>query len=175
MTRAVYIYALKEKGRNEIRYVGQSVDPDMRLLQHLYGTDGLSALNPRKVWIETCRINQIEVEMVILEKCSVVDSTEREKYWIEHYESNGHALTNVMMRPLPTRANTDYIRRQTPVTAKINKPLPTTTTIQSYWCDDEDISSEDLDRIEASLARLENTISVLSDAVSRYVERRRSK
>jgi hypothetical protein len=45
MNKMVYIYTLSEDGSDEIRYVGQTVNPGVRLMAHI-GYDTTGEANP---------------------------------------------------------------------------------------------------------------------------------
>jgi len=91
----IYIYGLKEVDSDEIRYVGQTCDVKMRRYTHLSSKDG-QIDHPKRLWIENAKRRGIEIESITLEECGDgINEVEREQYWIDHYESLGHRLTNV--------------------------------------------------------------------------------
>ncbi len=91
----VYIYALAEVGSNEVRYVGQTVNPDGRLKAHL---DDLpqsdNDSNAKRAWIRSIVGRGSEIVMSILEVCEVDTAVKSEQYWIDCYAGLGHSLTN---------------------------------------------------------------------------------
>lgn len=111
MSDTIYIYGLKEVDSDEIRYVGQTCDLKMRRYTHLSSKDG-QIDHPKRLWIENAKRRGIEIEIITLEECGdSVNEVEREQYWISHYESLGHRLTNVDKAKPST-----YRRRRTTTT-----------------------------------------------------------
>jgi len=56
MADLVYIYAMRESGLDEYRYVGQSVTPEIRLPSHLGEIKKPKASNPQKLrWLKIIR------------------------------------------------------------------------------------------------------------------------
>lgn len=90
MTNHTFIYALKEKGTETIRYVGKSNDPYKRLYQHIKNYEKLKGRKSK--WINSVIKNGKEIEIIILDKVDISDWQEREIYWIKYYESD--KLTN---------------------------------------------------------------------------------
>ena len=86
----VKIYALKDKG--VIFYIGQSVNPEIRLIAHI----GLSK-NPRTekdIIIKSIIDSNRTVEMEILFKCIKRNSKKKEREAIEYYINKGYSLVN---------------------------------------------------------------------------------
>lgn len=96
MTDTIYIYGLRETGRTEIRYVGQSANPRARHNGHI-NEKFLSVKNKKRLWIEDARDRCASIEYVILEECqSIEDAAIREQFWIDHYRQLGDRLTNTI-------------------------------------------------------------------------------
>jgi hypothetical protein len=88
--KITYIYGLCEVGKEEeIRYVGKTNNPKVRIYSHLKRTD----VNQNKVkWISDVLTSGSKIEMIILEKCSEENWKEREIYWISKFEKDGLLL-----------------------------------------------------------------------------------
>jgi hypothetical protein len=93
MSSKVYIYALRESGSDEVRYVGQTMTPESRLKAHVAGM-GLKNENPKRQWVENATANSTEIVMDILEECLIDAAVFREQYWIDYHRAIGCDLTN---------------------------------------------------------------------------------
>lgn len=92
----VFIYGLREVGCDEIRYVGQSVDPAKRIKVHATcGDADLRDFNPRKKWIDSVKISGGAIEMILLDKCTLPDASTEEQKWVDLLLKYNHRLTNV--------------------------------------------------------------------------------
>lgn len=87
-----YIYGLHEDGSEEIRYVGKTIAPQKRLMEHLRIKDG-QVLTHKDEWIRHCLQNGKSVIMKILEECTKLNVDQRERYWINYYAEKG-GVTN---------------------------------------------------------------------------------
>jgi GIY-YIG catalytic domain len=94
VTRPVYIYTLCERGKDEVRYVGQTVNPEQRLKAHV-GDSRLESSHPKERWIAEVLMMGSDIEMRIVEECTVESAGDREKHWIDFHLENGFALTNI--------------------------------------------------------------------------------
>lgn len=89
-----YIYILQDEFSREIGYVGQSIEPERRLAEHLKDTE-----NPDKVsWIQSRLAQGHAIKLFILEKVPSIEAYERERYWISYYWKQGYRLTNRVCR-----------------------------------------------------------------------------
>lgn len=92
MADKVYIYALVDPRYNDIRYVGKSLKPQLRLKQHI----NEKACNRGKIsWIEDLKKSELVPEMRILETCDERNWDERERWWIKYGRENGWELLNL--------------------------------------------------------------------------------
>ena len=88
----VSIYALIDPRSDEIRYIGKSVDPDMRYQQHL----NESAVNNGKIaWIEELQNEGHKPLLEILELTTENEWAERERWWIKRGLEFGWNLLNI--------------------------------------------------------------------------------
>jgi hypothetical protein len=117
MTKTIYIYGLKEVDSDEIRYVGQSVDVKNRHRSHVKNEENADE-HPKVLWIENAKRRGVEIELVVLEECDLIaeNEVEREQYWIDHFSSQGHRLTNLK------RATCSPIRRMPKTEKKMIEP-----------------------------------------------------
>jgi hypothetical protein len=84
-----YIYALKDPDTNEIRYIGQSVNPTRRFVEHLNDKSCTYKVN----WILKLKKLELTPTIEVLQCCSINNITEQENFWISFYSENGK-LTN---------------------------------------------------------------------------------
>ena len=85
----IYCYTNKLNGK---RYVGQSINLEKRYYQHLYN---ITAPKPYfDYYLHLYGVDNFVYE--VLEYCDKSIQNEREKYWIDYYDSynNGYNLTN---------------------------------------------------------------------------------
>ena len=85
-----YIYALTDPDMTEVRYVGQSINPQSRLVYHCRYPGNTRLWG----WINSFR--PVRPGMIILEECDKSEALERETFWIEVYKATGANLLNVM-------------------------------------------------------------------------------
>lgn len=86
-----YIYKIVNKINNKV-YIGQTVNKDLRWKQHIRN-DGK---NPNLLIGKAFNKYGIEnFEYIIIEECENCNMSEREKYWIKHYDSynSGYNMT----------------------------------------------------------------------------------
>lgn len=87
-----YIYQLLDPLTKEIRYIGQTKDPERRLKQHLRSSYKCYKTN----WIKSLKTNDQTPKMLVF-RCVSLDSIGREEeQWIEYYKNLGAPLTNHM-------------------------------------------------------------------------------
>jgi hypothetical protein len=130
MVEQVYIYGLHEEGNEEIRYVGKTVNPGIRLAQHL-SIDSSAKSNLKRQWVEECLQRSVGVKMKILEQCGALQGDDREQHWIDHHAAMGCRLTNNSVQP------------HSPSTQK-NRNL-------TFYTDDAKATAEALKMVAASL------------------------
>lgn len=99
---STWIYALRERGNDEIRYVGASVNPVVRLRSHL--SNGSSAAKAVSAWAKEVKKRRSEVELICLEEIPArgrrqgdrhPDVIEAENRWMVRLLDEGHDLLNV--------------------------------------------------------------------------------
>jgi len=87
----IYIYTLKDPITNEIRYIGQTVNPSRRLNRHINNSKNLEDKRHINNWIRNINQNPI---MDIIEICDYSIRNSREEYWINYYKDKGYNLCN---------------------------------------------------------------------------------
>jgi len=96
------IYALNDPQANEFFYIGMSVKPHDRYMQHLSLSDNNTAKSKR---ILALRKEGLRPDLVIIEQdIPYKNSDAREYFWISHYLALGAPLTNIdRTRPPKTK------------------------------------------------------------------------
>lgn len=86
-----YIYVLREKDRNEVRYVGRSIRPLQR-----YSADFTERgpSTPKRQWFLESKERGTQIVLEIIEECDSLNGARREEYWIDFYRKLGHRVTN---------------------------------------------------------------------------------
>jgi hypothetical protein len=84
------IYCLCDPRTDEIRYVGQSVDPANRLKGHKSDRDGTA----KSAWVAELRSEGLEPTLVVLSTVPAAEAAMAEQWFIEGYRRGGHPLLN---------------------------------------------------------------------------------
>jgi len=85
-----YIYSLIDPRTGEVRYVGKTTDPDVRLRRHVCEKGDTA----RHKWLAELHSLEIKPEMQIVETVSGESWKTKERFWIAHYRAQGCALVN---------------------------------------------------------------------------------
>lgn len=101
MTTKIYIYALRKMGDSEVRYIGQTNNPQYRLSAHKGRRNDTSQ---KARWIKSVLSIGGSISMEIIEECDPRSSTASENYWINHYRAQGYRLTNGSAAGAPAKA-----------------------------------------------------------------------
>ncbi len=90
-----FIYGLRLKNSCEYRYIGKSNNPKKRLWYHLHEKNRKRA--PYKYyWIQSSKNKKLEIVCDIIERVSLLEWQDKEKYYIKFYKEKGHRLTNFL-------------------------------------------------------------------------------
>ena len=93
-----FIYILKESNTNQIRYVGQTDNPNRRFNDHIKTSFNKKSKHynlHKSNWIRKTINSGHEIIMYIIEICENLENSNiREKYWIDKLTENGNLLTN---------------------------------------------------------------------------------
>ncbi len=133
------IYALVDPRTREVRYVGQTHDPQARYEGHLRsGSDKLYGSESQKEWLDSLKALNLQPEMVILEQVEPSAHVyEREFRWILHYLHEGAALTNDAVVPMTRMA--EAVRSTT--LDYVGEPLDSdawAALFDAWWEDEEE-------------------------------------
>lgn len=91
--KAIYIYGLRDPRTEEMRYVGASSRPQMRVSEHC-APKAVTKPTEKAAWLrELCGLG-LRPDVVILEATMGDDWQERERWWIAHLKGKGARLTN---------------------------------------------------------------------------------
>jgi group I intron endonuclease len=92
-TGLTYIYSLSDPITNEIRYVGKSDNPNLRLIEHIkkckYST------THKNNWIKSLLNRNLKPIVEVLDVISIKDCGFWENYWINTVKTWGFDLTNI--------------------------------------------------------------------------------
>lgn len=80
-----YIYSLRCPLQGRVRYVGQSIDLEYRLKQHISEALCSKPDSSKCLWIKSVLAAGLQIEQDILEVCDYEHIQEREAYWIEYF------------------------------------------------------------------------------------------
>lgn len=92
VSEIVYIYGLVDPRTNQIRYVGKSINPNVRLRKHISERHKHDSYKDR--WVRKLYNDGFKLELLIVD---VVDKTEWqfwEMFYISYFKSLGFRLTN---------------------------------------------------------------------------------
>lgn len=90
----VYIYSLVDPRTKQVRYIGQTNNPQRRLKQHIAGRSD-QKITPVKSWIKSLLKNDLVPKMEIVEKCNSDNWQEREKHHIQKARNEIENLLNI--------------------------------------------------------------------------------
>jgi hypothetical protein len=102
----IYIYTLKERGVDKIRYIGKTNNIKRRLREHLIESVKLNKSHKHK-WINSVLENSGEIEINIIEVVDYDNWEEKEVYWINKIGISN--LTNYIIGGGGGRPVVDYI------------------------------------------------------------------
>lgn len=92
-----YIYGLRRLGSNRYVYVGQSNDPEKRLLSHIkQAREGKHANKRLGLWIKgilDCKCSMVVYD--VLEEVPEWKANERELYWINYFNAGSPKMFNI--------------------------------------------------------------------------------
>jgi predicted GIY-YIG superfamily endonuclease len=95
MIHFIYRWYDKRLQGKDTRYVGITVDPNMRFYQHL----SLDGANPKKdAWIQELLSLDLEpgIEIIEIVYEGKKAAYQKEERWIKHFRDEGHPLTNII-------------------------------------------------------------------------------
>lgn len=89
-----YIYALIHPVTKEIKYIGKSDTPQIRLSQHIIDSRKKGRKNKKEAWIKSLLNKNLKPEFIILETVSKKDWKIKEREWIAKYKDQLKNQTN---------------------------------------------------------------------------------
>lgn len=89
----VYIYGLVDKSKNELKYIGKSINPQSRYRKHLQ--DSNKKISYKDKWVHSLLENNNKPELLIIDEVDEVNWEFWEKHYISYYKSIGCKLTNI--------------------------------------------------------------------------------
>jgi hypothetical protein len=78
-----YIYGLTDPGNGQVRYIGQSVHPEVRFLQHIRYSRGALGL-----WIRELALWDMRPDLIIFGQFDLDTIVEQESRFLEKYQGN---------------------------------------------------------------------------------------
>jgi hypothetical protein len=101
-----YIYELVDPRTDQIRYVGITNNPELRLYQH---TNCIDATGVKLAWLEEMRNDRVKPIMRIIETTDSKQQAEaQEKHWIQEFIKSGFDLVNVRYGNVPQQQRSHY-------------------------------------------------------------------
>ena len=89
----IYIYGLIDKEKNELKYIGKSINPQSRYRKHLQ--ESKNKCTYKDNWICSLLQNNNKPELLIIDEVNQDDWVFWEKYYISYYKFIGCKLTNI--------------------------------------------------------------------------------
>lgn len=115
INKPVHIYILTDPITGEVKYVGQTMSPKVRLSGHIINARN-NVVNPKLCeWINSLVEQGKQPVIQIIETLQWSDADDRELYWIEHHRTAGSPLMNTLRA---TRSRTAQVLE----TARRNDP-----------------------------------------------------
>jgi predicted GIY-YIG superfamily endonuclease len=88
----VFVYVLRDPRSGNVRYVGQSIDPALRLRQHIRGRG--VGFDRKSAWIRDVIEHGFMPVIQVVEETTAIDWPRIEGRWIERFRRRGVPLTN---------------------------------------------------------------------------------
>lgn len=89
----VYIYGLIDNVKNELKYIGKSINPKVRYRKHLQ--DSNKKISYKDKWIYSLLQSNKKPELIIIDEVDDDDWQYWEKHYISYYKYIGCKLTNI--------------------------------------------------------------------------------
>lgn len=91
--KKVYIYGLIDSLKNELKYIGKSINPESRYRKHLQ--DSRKKISYKDKWIYSLLENKNKPELLIIDEVEEDNWIFWEKHYISYYKYIGCKLTNI--------------------------------------------------------------------------------
>jgi group I intron endonuclease len=92
MNREVFIYGLIDPRTNQLRYIGKSINPKLRLRKHISERNLHDSYKDR--WLRKLHENNLKPELIIIDLVTIDDWKYWEIFYILYFKSIGCILTN---------------------------------------------------------------------------------
>lgn len=92
--KIIYIYGLIDNVKNELKYVGKSINPQSRYRKHLQ--DSKQKISYKDKWISSLLNNNNKPELIIIDEVEENNWEYWEKYYISYFKFIGCKLTNIL-------------------------------------------------------------------------------
>jgi hypothetical protein len=89
----VYIYGLVDELKNELKYIGKSINPQSRYRKHLQ--DSKKKISYKDKWIYSLLENNNKPKLLIIDEVDEYNWEFWEKHYISYYKFIGCKLTNI--------------------------------------------------------------------------------
>lgn len=126
MEENIFIYGLIDPLTNELRYIGKSIKPKLRLRRHISDRNKHDSYKDR--WLRKLMLNNIKPELIIIDEVSKTEWEFWEIHYISYYKFIGCSLTNGTIggdQPPSTKGRKhNDISRQKMSESKLGKPIP---------------------------------------------------
>jgi len=91
--KKIFIYTLSDEKGN-VKYVGQTIDPNNRLYRHIYEAKKVGKKNRRCAWIKSLLNKGEKPILEIIDEVDFENWVQFEKYWIAQFKAWGFDLVN---------------------------------------------------------------------------------
>ena len=91
--KKVYIYGLVDSIKNELKYIGKSINPTSRYRKHIQ--DSKKKISYKDKWIFSLLQNNNKPELIIIDIVENENWVFWEKHYIAYYKFIGCKLTNI--------------------------------------------------------------------------------
>jgi hypothetical protein len=90
--KEIFIYGLVDSLKNELKYIGKSINPETRFRKHLQ--DSKKKATPKDKWILELRENKQKPELIIIDIVGDENWVFWEQHYISYFKAIGCLLTN---------------------------------------------------------------------------------
>lgn len=94
----MFIYLLIDPITEEVRYIGYTIHPLVRLTGHKSHPDG-THYSPKQEWISSLKKLGMKPRLIVIDKVPAQEAPGVEKEWIRYYHNTGADLCNSASGP----------------------------------------------------------------------------
>lgn len=147
----VIIYALCDPDTQDVRYVGKTIRPHLRVSEHLRDARNQHIQTPKARWLR--KLLPLLPVVIELERCSIDSWEQQERKWIAHYKPQ-RKLTNLLeggeTAPFEGRNQTQESRLKMRAAAMADGRRPPSRKGASPWNKGEKWSAETREKLRSS-------------------------